>query len=85
MAASITHAAGESVEEPVPSGTSAVVLAVADEEGLRRLSEALGAIPHKVVRESDPPYTGQLMAIGVEPVADRKHVRRWLSSIPLLR
>lgn len=81
------HAAGESCEGPLPSGTYAVALAVRDESHLaeigRRLWEA--GIPHTAVREPDPPYDGQLMAVGIWPTADRKRIRRVTSDLPLVR
>jgi len=57
-----------------------------DEKRLEALSETLAraGIQHRRIVESDAPYTGQLMALGLAPV--RKAVaRRYLSSLPLLR
>ncbi|UCC74923.1 MAG: hypothetical protein JSV86_10350 [Gemmatimonadota bacterium] len=87
QAAQIVHAAGESVVRRVPRGTNAVVLAVPSEDALRDVSTTLTdhRVDHATIIESDPPYTGQMTAIGVRPVRDRYTVRRCLSSLPLLR
>jgi len=53
-------------------------LAVAD-----KLKSA--GVLHIVVREIDPPYTGQATAIGIAPILDRKRIKPILSSLPLLR
>lgn len=80
--AQVVHAAGESAPSRVPSGTSAVALAVPNEAILRVLDGALtvAGIPHVLIVESD----GQAMAIGCEPTADRSHIRRITSSLPLV-
>jgi hypothetical protein len=62
------------------------VLAVPDESALRAVLARLelAQVPLRRIEESDPPFKGQLMAIGLEP--GRKEVlRRYLSSIPLLK
>jgi hypothetical protein len=41
-------------------------------------------VPHAAIIESDEPYAGQLMAIGIAP-RPRAEVRRYVSSMPLLR
>jgi len=85
MAAQLVHAAGESAPGNLCPGTYAVVLA-ATQEKLKTLSETLTAagIRHRAIIESDPPYCGQLMAIGLAP-APRQEVKRHVSSFPLLR
>jgi hypothetical protein len=86
LAAQLTHAAGESVRAPLPAGTHAVVLAALDEAALARLEErlALAGIAHVAIREPDPPWSGALMALGLEPTHDRARVRRALGRLPLL-
>lgn len=81
--AQCAHAAGESVEGPVPSGTIAVALAARDQAHLVEIAAKLTAagIPHKVIRECD----GEPMAIGCAPTRDRAAVRKVLSSVPLVR
>lgn len=81
------HAAGESSPGGLPDGTYAVVLMVPNEAALYALACKLerAGLGHKLVMEPDAPYNGALMAIGLLPVVDRKEVRRWLSSLPLLR
>ena len=64
-----------------------MVLAVEHElalETVRALLQDHG-IAHVAIRESDEPYAGQLCAIGLEPTADRRKVRKVVSSLPLLR
>ena len=41
-------------------------------------------VPHKVISESDPPYSGEVTAIGVCP-AERSKLKRYFSSLPLLK
>ena len=79
------HATGESCEGH-PKGTHAYALAARDEEHLLELADRLWAaeIPHVVVREPDPPYNGQAMAIGIFPTQDKAMVDRVTSSLPLL-
>lgn len=86
QAAQLIHAAGQSVTEPAPEGTYAIALHVKDETELYRLTARLelAGIQHTLIRESDAPYTGQLMAIGIPP-QDRAKLKPLLSSYPLLR
>lgn len=81
------HAAGESCEGPLPSGTYAVALAVPDEPSLREVARRLwdSQVPHKVITEPDPPYNGQAMSIGIFPTTDRDRVRRVTSHLRLVR
>ncbi len=83
-AAQIVHAAGESVAGPVPAGTFAVVLGVADEGALQALAARLvaAAVPHSIIVETDGNWAGQMMAIGVTP-GPRSALRRHFSSLPL--
>lgn len=86
LAAQITHAAGESVIEPVPSGTHAVVLAVPNQAKLLALERKLIDlnIPHAAIREPDEPWNNELMTIGLKPT--HKHlVKKVLSNLSLLR
>lgn len=87
QAASLVHAAGESSPGGLSEGTYAVVLAVPDEAALYSLACKLerAGVGHRLIVEPDAPWSGALMAIGLVPVVDRKEVRRWLSSLPLLR
>lgn len=86
LAAQILHAGGESSPGNLPDGTHAVVLAVPGEAELAAVGHrlTLAGIPHVRIIEDSPPYSGQLMAIGVSP-GPRKEVHRCLSSLPLLR
>ena len=85
LAAQVVHATGVSSDRH-PPGTFVVVLAAVNEQDLRRITDALTLhqVAHHVVVESDDPYAGQHMAVGLEPVHDRSHIRKALSSLPLL-
>lgn len=67
-------------------GTYAVALTVKDEAELRSLADSLAhaGLPHHMMIESDKPYSGQAMAIGLPP-CDRRLVKPHLSRFPLLR
>lgn len=82
----LVHAAGESSPGNLPRDTYAVVLAVKDEAALARVEEVLKShgVRFVSIHEPDPPYNGQLMAIGVIP-GPKKEVGRHLSSIPLVK
>jgi len=86
IVAQTIHAAGESVLDAVPDGTYAVALAAKGEHQLLVLEQSLLAkgIPHAAVRESDEPYSGQLMAIGVAP-CDRSLVREEMRKFSLIK
>lgn len=83
LAAMITHAAGESavmyrdVMKLPFHGAIAVVLEAKNEQALYRYAEWLTSedILFVSIHESDEPYIGQLMAIGVVPCE-----RDWLSA-----
>lgn len=85
--AQTVHAAGESCEGPLPSGTFAIALSARNESHLEdivgRLWEA--EIPHTVITEPDAPYDGQIMAVGIWPTTDRDRIRKVVSSLPLVR
>jgi peptidyl-tRNA hydrolase len=86
QAAQVCHAAGESSPGGLGPGTYAVVLAVPDEVSLAREEARLRAagVALTAVHEPDPPYHGQLMALGLHP--RRKEVlRRHVASLPLLK
>lgn len=88
MVAQVVHAAGESVDGPVPPGTHAVALAAPDEPTLARVEDRLveHGIPHHAVREPDSPWEGALMAIGIEPmVANNPNLRRVVKRLRLLK
>jgi hypothetical protein len=86
LSANLTHAAGESIVEPIGSGTYAVVLAAKDEVDLKRILKHIETkgLRHKPIVETDGAYANQLMAIGLVPIA-KKIAGRYLSSIPLLK
>jgi hypothetical protein len=81
------HAAGESCDGPLPSGTFAIALSVPDEPSLRDLARRLwdSEVPYKLIEEPDAPYNGQAMALGIFPTTDRERVRRVTSSLPLVK
>lgn len=86
LAAQLVHAAGESSTGDLKEGTYAVVLAASNELELKSIRKLLFArgVDHVAIHEPDPPYHGQLMAIGVVP-KKKSQVYPHLSSIPLLR
>ncbi len=86
QAAQLIHAAGESSPGNLSPHTFAIALVCRTEAELQALSERLfyAGIKHKRIVESDAPFTGQLMALGVPP-GKRSELRRYLSSVPLLR
>jgi hypothetical protein len=86
QAAQIVHAAGESSPGDLPAGTFAVCLTVADERSLVRLADDLrrAGVQFTAIFEPDPPFHGQLMALGVAP-RRKGELRRYLSTLPLLR
>lgn len=86
IAANIAHAAGESSPGDIQQGTHAIVLAVPNETALKALLArlTLSGLAWSAVYEPDPPYFGQLMAIGLAPVL-RSIGRRVLSSPPCFR
>ena len=86
LAAQVTHAAGESSPGNLPQGTYAVVLAAKGAEHLRAIAArlTLGGVKHWLIKESDHPYSGEEMAIGIAP-APRSEVYRCVSSLPLLK
>jgi hypothetical protein len=85
-AAQLIHAAGESSPGELPPHTYAIALETPDEKALQELSSKLflAGIRHKRIIESDAPWTGQLMALGIPP-KKRSILKRYLSSCRLLR
>lgn len=83
-AAQMVHAAGESSPGNLPPNTYAIVLAAKDEESLLGLEYTLieNDIPHVAIRETDSPWNGALMAIGLVPALRQKY-KPYLSSFPL--
>lgn len=79
------HAAAESAKGTCP-GTHVVALSAEGEAELLRLEQRLTfeQIPHSAFREPDVPWNGALMAVGIEPVEDRRMVRRFLKGFSLL-
>lgn len=84
--AQVAHAAAESVVDPVPPGTHAVILRADSEDELRQLAAKLDrrGIPHKLICEPDAPYLGSAVALGVAPTNDRRAVRRVLGHLKLI-
>jgi hypothetical protein len=81
------HAAGESCDGPLPTGTYAIALSVDSEFSLHELAAKLwaGEIPHRVIIETDGKYAGQSMAIGCFPTSQRDIIRKYTSDLPLAR
>lgn len=92
VCAMVTHAAGESgalYGDPYDGRfrhATAVVLEVKNESELKSLMMVLrrADLQHVVVSESDPPYNGSLMAIGLVPT-ERDKVGTTLESYQTLK
>jgi hypothetical protein len=86
--AQTVHASDESSpgRDFIPKNMHVVVLAVPNEAELAKVETRLRevGVEHAAVREVDPPYSGQLMAIGLFPCF-KDDVRQYLSSLPALR
>lgn len=87
QAANIVHAAGESSPGDLPPGTHAVCLVVPGEFELQELEARLrrAGVRFTSIVENDAPFAAQLMAIGCAPAGKEVVLKRWLSSLPLLR
>lgn len=85
-AAQLIHAAGESSPGHLPPGTYAIALACPNERALVLLADQLrlAGVSFRCIFETDAPWNGQLMAIGIEP-GPRSKLRKLLSSLPLYR
>lgn len=86
MVAQVIHAAGESSDGDISSGTHAVALSAESEIQLLALEKRLISqnISHVAIREPDAPYFNQLMAIGIAP-GDRALIRKEVSQLPLIK
>jgi hypothetical protein len=86
LAAQVAHAAGNSSPGNLPDHTIAVVLGVPDEQALEAVAKRLSLAGIEFVRvvEDDPPFHGQLMALGCKP-GRKEVIGRSLSGLPLLR
>lgn len=80
------HAAGESSPGNLPENTHAIALQAADEAELLRISRTLteAGVSHRLIREPDPPYLGQAMAIGIPP-QQRALLRPFLGKLALFK
>lgn len=79
------HASGESSTGDLPEGTHAYALSVDSERELLEVAARLrrACVPHVLITEPDPPWSGAAMAIGVRP-GRKEDLRRHLSSLRLL-
>ena len=84
LAAQLVHAAGET--GPTEPGTHAIVLSARDQEHLLKIEQQLKnyKIRHHSVREPDPPWNGELMAIGLYPTSDRSTLKPVTKKLKLL-
>lgn len=75
---------GPSTTHPI---ATAVVLGARSESKLLRLERLLlqHGVPHVAVREPDAPWSGQLMAVGLEPTADLEAVRDLVNEFQIWR
>ena len=84
LAAQLLHAAGES--NPGGLHSFAVALWSNDLEVIEaKLIEA--EIPHASIRESDPPFYGELVAIGIHPCIrkENKKLRQIVAGLSLIK
>ena len=86
IAAQVAHAAGAGSDRHPPE-VHVVVLSVPSEGALLCVAQRLqlSGAAHTTVVESDSPYSGQAMSIGLELLRDRSAAYRALSSLPLLK
>lgn len=86
VCAQLVHASGESSPGNLPENTHAVVLGVENEAKLLALERDLILlnIPHRAIREPDPPFNGALTAIGIVP-APKPSVKHAVSNLKLLK
>ena len=86
QAAQIVHAAGESSQGKLLPNTNAVVLSVDNENDLWWIAGqiSIAGIAHVLIREVDPPYSGQYTALGIVPLGDRSRVKKIFSKLSLL-
>jgi len=89
QAANIVHAAGESSPGDLPRGTYAVCLHAQDDANLRAIAQQLRAadIPYRAICEPDPPWCGQIMAVGIAPTRDMHggRLRSIIGALPLVK
>lgn len=87
--AQLIHASGESalLVDSIPPGTHAVALTADSEEALLIIADALSNadIPHIKIIENDPPYSDQLMAIGIIPLQRTSKIKQILGRLRLLK
>lgn len=86
IAAQVAHAAGSGSTQHPPN-TFVVVLAARSEEHLRSIHRKLELrdIDCTLIEETDPPFEGVAMSIGMGLVKDRTRVRKVVSNLPLLK
>lgn len=86
LALAVLHAAGESSPGNLSPDTHGALLCVPDEASLVAQTERLRARGLEIVeiREDTPPWSGQLMAIGVPP-GPRKLLKPHFGGLPCLR
>ncbi len=84
-AAMLVHAAALSSVGTQPN-THVVVLEAPSKTALEKLEKSLTfeQVEHVAFREPDPPWNGQLMSVGINPVNDRRRVRRFFKQFKLL-
>lgn len=84
----VCHAAGESAfaGEELPPRTHAIVLAARDLNHLDSIAKILRmkGVAYVPIFESDVPYNGAFMAIGVVP-APTASIKKYFGGIPLYR
>ena len=86
QAAQLIHAAGRSSPGGLAEGTYAIALTTENETELCKLAAVLklSGIRSELIVESDTPFEGQAMALGIAPT-DRKLLKPYLARFPLLK
>jgi hypothetical protein len=85
LLAQVAHAAGESVQTPLPIDTRVVVLqATKGELSLLTADLMAGGVEHKAILETDGPLAGSITAVGLV-TTDREKLRPILRDLKLWR
>lgn len=81
--AQLIHAAGDT--GPAPEGCYAVALEASARELLKLESQLRSAsIPYRAIREPDPPFNGELVAIGIFPCL-RESVNKYTKRLRVIK
>lgn len=87
MMAQAVHAAEYSTPHPIPDNMNAVILGIPNKEELFKIGQELTAldINHTCIYEPDPPFLGEMTAIGVSPIYKTEITERIFRKYKLYR